>query len=115
MVDPDWAEVEGTFGKLVFFTVLDCDGVAEDLSGYDESKIQLKVWDNEGAALKFEKDMAYVTDGTDGRLSALLNLVTDIARGDEGAYFFVIELETAAGVIVPTLKGTLMIHQGAPV
>ncbi len=114
MVDPDWKEVEGTLGKHVYFTVYDCDGVIEDLEPYDEAKIQLKVWKNDAAALKFEKDMNYVGDGTDGRVVAILNLATDIAIGDEGSYFFVIELETAAGIIVPTIRGTLQIVQGAP-
>ncbi len=114
MVDPDWKEVEGTIGKSVYFTVLDCDGVAEDISGYDEAKIQLKVWKNDGTTLKFEKDMNYVTDGTDGRVVAVLNLATDVAVGDEDTYFFTIELETAAGIIVPTVRGSFQIVQGAP-
>lgn len=114
MVDPDWKEVEGTLGKSVYFTVYDCEGVVEDLEPYDESKIQLKVWRNDGISLKFEKDMNYVGDGTDGRVVAVLNLVTDIAIGDEGAYFFTIHLETVAGIIVPTERGTLQIVQGAP-
>ncbi len=114
MVDPDWKEVEGTIGKSVYFTVNDCDGVAEDLSPYDEAKIQLKVFRNEDSSLKFEKDMNYVTDGTDGRVVAVLNLATDVAIGDEASYFFLIELETAGGIIVPTLRGTFQIVQGAP-
>ncbi len=117
MTDPAWAEVEGTLGKIVYFTVYQSDGVTvEDLAPYDEAKIQLKVWANDGATLKFEKDMTYVTPpGSDGRVKATLDLVTDIARGDEGAYFFTIELETAGGIIVPVVRGTLQITQGAPV
>ena len=117
MVDPEWAEVEGTWKKAVFFTVYEADGVTpEDLSPYDESKIQLKVWENDGSTLKFEKDMTYVTPpGSDGRLRAVLDLVTDIARGDERSYLFNIELEDVTGVIVPTVRGTLLITQGAPV
>ncbi|KKL80632.1 hypothetical protein LCGC14_2002810 [marine sediment metagenome] len=114
MVDPDWKEVEGTLGKSVYFTVLDSDGEVEDLEPYDEAKIQLKVWRNDGTTLKFEKDMNYVTDGTDGRVVAVLNLATDVAIGDEDAYFFTIELETAGGVIMPTVRGTFQIVQGAP-
>ena len=114
MVDPDWLEVEGTLGKHVYFTVKDSNGDAEDLEPYDEAKIQLKVWQNDFTTLKFEKDMNYVTDGTDGRVVAILDLATDIAIGDEGTYFFTIHLETAAGIIVPTRRGTLQIVQGAP-
>ena len=115
MTDPDWSEVEGTIGKTVYFTVYKADGVtAEDLSPFDEAKIQLKVWENDGSTLKFEKDMTYVTDGMDGRVEAILALVTDIAIGDERSYFFNIELETAGGIIIPTIRGTLQITQGAP-
>lgn len=115
MTDPDWAEVEGTLGKTVNFTVYKADGVTvEDLSSFDEAKIQLKVWENDGVTLKFEKDMTYVTDGTDGRLAAVLDLATDIAIGDERSYFFNIELETAGGIIIPTVRATLQITQGAP-
>ncbi len=115
MSDPDWSEVEGTLGKTVNFTVYKADRVTvEDLSPFDEAKIQLKVWENDGTTLKFEKDMLYVTDGTDGRVKAVLNLVTDIAVGDERSYFFNIELETAGGIIIPVVRGTLQITQGAP-
>lgn len=94
MSDPDWAEVEGTVGKTVYFTVYKKDGVTvEDLSPYDETGIQLKVWENDDA-LKFETDMSYFTDGTDGRVKAYIS-PTDIAIGDEGAYFFTIELTKA--------------------
>lgn len=115
MTDPAWAEVEGTVGKTVYFTVYKADRVTvEDLSIYEESKIQLKVWDNDGD-LKFEKDMTYVTPpGINGRLAAVLNLATDIAIGDERSYFFTIHLETAGGVIIPTIRATLLITQGAP-
>lgn len=102
MTDPDWHEVEGTVGKTVYFTVYDSAGDAEDISIYDETEIQLKVWENDGTTLKFEKDMAYVSDGTDGRLKAYI-APGDIAIDDEGAYFFTIELvkaeaNTATGV-----------------
>lgn len=95
MTDPDWLEVEGTIGKTVNFTVYKSDGVTvEDLSSYDETGIQLKVWENDGTTLKFETDMAYVTDGTDGRLKAYIG-PGDIAVGDERSYFFTIELTLA--------------------
>jgi len=94
MTDPDWHEVEGTIGKTVYFTVYDSAGDAEDISIYDETSIQLKVWENDGTTLKFEKDMAYVSDGSDGRLEAYIG-PTDIAIDDEGAYFFTIELVKA--------------------
>ena len=102
MTDPDWHEVEGTIGKTVYFTVYDSAGDPEDISIYDETSIQLKVWENDGTTLKFEKDMAYVSDGSDGRLKAYIS-PTDIAIGDEGAYFFTItlvleETNTATGV-----------------
>lgn len=102
MTDPDWTEVEGTVGKTVYFTVYKADGVTvEDLSPYTETDIQLKVWENDGA-LKFEKDMTYFTNGIDGILQTTISY-GDIARGDEGAYFFTIELvsgeeNTATGV-----------------
>jgi len=110
MTDPEWQEVEGTIGKTVYFTVLDSAGDAEDISIYDETEIQLKVWENDGTTLKFEKDMAYVSDGTDGRLKAYIG-PTDIAVGDEGAYFFTIELvleesNTATGVGTDTIFQT---------
>jgi len=95
MTDPDWQEVEGTVGKTVYFTIYKSDGVTvEDLSPYDETGIQLKVWENDGTTLKFETDMSYVTDGTDGRVKAYI-APGDIAIGDEGAYFFTIELTKA--------------------
>lgn len=116
MTDPNWQEVEGTVGKTVYFTVYKADEVTvEDLSLYDEAKIQLKVFENDKVTLKFEKDMVYVNTGVDGRVKAVLNLATDIARGDERSYFFVIELETAGGIIIPTVRGILLITQGAPV
>ncbi len=110
MTDPDWKEVEGTVGKTVYFTVYDANGDAEDLSPYDETGIQLKIWENDGITLKFEKDMAYVTDGTDGRVKAYIG-PTDIAIGDEGSYFFTIELakaetNTATGVGTDTIFQT---------
>jgi len=115
MSSPAWIEVAGTLGKTVNFTVYKADRVTvEDLSLYDEAKIQLKVFENDNTTLKFEKDMTYITDGTDGRVQAILSLATDIARTDENTYFFVIELETAGGVIIPTVRGTLQILQGAP-
>jgi len=115
LTDPQWQEVAGTLGKTVYFTVYKADGeTVEDLSIYDESKIQLKVFENDKTTLKFEKDMVYVNTGLDGRVEAVLDLATDIARGDERSYFFVIELETAGGVIIPTIRGTLQITQGAP-
>lgn len=115
MTDPDWSEVEGTIGKTVYFTVYKADReTVEDLSPFAEAEIQLKVWENDGTTLKFEKDMTYVTDGTDGRLAAVLNIATDIAVGDERSYFFVIMLETAGGVVIPTIRATLQITQGAP-
>ena len=110
MTDPDWAEVEGTVGKTVNFTVYKKDGITvEDLSPYDETGIQLKVWENDGTTLKFERDMAYVTDGTDGRVKAYIS-PTDIAIGDEGAYFFTIEL-TKAETSSATGVGTDTIFQ----
>jgi len=110
MTDPDWTEVEGTIGKTVYFTVYDSGGDAEDLSPYDEASIQLKVWENDSSTLKFEKDMAYVLDGTDGRVKAYIG-PTDIAIGDEGAYLFTIELvlgetNTATGVGTDTIFQT---------
>ncbi len=109
MSDPDWTEVEGTIGKTVFFTVYDSGGDAEDLSPYDETSIQLKVWENDGT-LKFEKDMAYVGDGSDGRVKAYIG-PSDIAVGDARAYFFTIELvlgetSTATGVGTDTIFQT---------
>ncbi len=103
MTDPDWQEVEGTVGKTVYFTVYKADKVTvEDLSPYDETGIQLKVFENDGTTLKFEKDMAYESDGTDGRLQAFIG-PGDMAIGDERSYFFIIELvkvetNTATGV-----------------
>ncbi len=95
MTDPDWSEVEGTVGKTVTFTIYQADGeTVEDLSVYDETGIQLKVWENDGVTLKFETDMAYVTDGTDGQLEAII-APGDIDIGDQGAYFFTIELAIA--------------------
>ncbi len=111
MTDPDWSEVAGTNGKAVYFTVYEDDGVtAEDISGYDESKIQLKVFRDDGTTLKFEKEMSYVTDGSDGRVMAYLG-PGDIGRDDEGSYFFVIELgreetNTATGVGTDTIFQT---------
>lgn len=111
MADPDWAEVEGTVGKTVYFTVYKADGVTvEDLSPYDETGIQLKVWENDGITLKFEKDMAYVLDGTDGHVMAYIG-PADIAIGDEGSYFFTIEhtiaeSSTATGVGTDTIFQT---------
>ncbi len=105
MTDPDWAEVEGTIGKTVYFTIYQADGeTVEDLSPYDETGIQLKVFENDNTTLKFEKDMAYVTDGTNGRLLVYIG-PSDIAIGDQGAYFFTIELakaETSAATGVGT-------------
>ena len=111
MTDPDWAEVEGTVGKTVYFTVYKADGeTVEDLSPYDETGIQLKVWENDGTTLKFETDMAYETDGIDGRLSAVI-APGDIAIGDEGSYFFTIalviaETSSATGVGTDTIFQT---------
>jgi len=111
MVDPDWAEVEGTIGKTVNFTVYKADKVTvENLSPFDETGIQLKVFENDGVTLKFEKDMAYVTDGVDGQLEAYIG-PTDIAIGDEKSYFFTIELtkaetNTATGVGTDTIFQT---------
>lgn len=111
MTDPDWTEVEGTVGKIVYFTVYKADGVTvEDLSPYDEDLIQLKVWENDGTTLKFERNMTYVVDGTDGGLQATL-VLGDIAIGDEGSHFFTIELEieeanTATGVGTDTIFET---------
>jgi len=109
MVDPDWAEVEGTVGKTVTFTVYKADKVTvENLSLYDETGIQLKVWENDGA-LKFEKDMAYVTDGVDGQLEAYIG-PGDMDIGDEQSYFFTIEL-TKAEASTATSVGTDTIFQ----
>jgi len=96
MSDPDWQEVEGTVGKTVYFTVYKADGVnVEDLAPYDETGIQLKVYENDGTTLKFEKDMAYASPpGTNGRLKAYIG-PGDIAIGDERSYFFNIELVKA--------------------
>ena len=111
MTDPDWTEVEGTVGKTVTFTVYKSDGVTvEDLSPYDEAGIQLKVWENDGTTLKFETDMAYVGDGTDGQLEAYIG-PGDIAVGDERSFFFSIELviaeaSTATGVGTDTIFQT---------
>jgi len=110
MTDPDWQEVEGTVGKTVFFTVYDANGDAEDISIYDETEIQLKVYENDGTTLKFEKDMSYVTDGMDGRVKVYL-APGDIAIGDERSYFFTIELvkaeaSTATGVGTDTIFQT---------
>lgn len=109
MVDPDWAEVEGTVGKTVYFTVYDSEGNTENLAPYDETEIQLKVWENDGITLKFEKDMAYVDDGMDGRVKAYIG-PSDIAIGDEGSYFFTIEL-TKAETSAATGVGTDTIFQ----
>ena len=111
MADPEWAEVEGTVGKTVYFTVYKSDGVTvEDLSPYDETEIQLKVWENDGITLKFEKDMAYVSDGTDGRVLAYIG-PGDMDIGDERSYFFTIELvkaetSSATGVGTDTIFQT---------
>ena len=110
MTDPDWSEVEGTIGKTVTFTIYKADGTTvEDLSTYDETGIQLKVWENDGTTLKFETDMAYATDGTDGQLEAII-APGDIAIGDEGAYFFTIQL-TIAETSAATGVGTDTIFQ----
>lgn len=110
MTDPDWMEVEGTVGKTVTFTVYKADRVTvEDLSPYDETGIQLKVWENDGTTLKFETDMAYVTDGTNGLLKTFI-APGDIAIGDERSYFFSIEL-TIAEVSAATGVGTDTIFQ----
>ncbi len=110
MTDPDWTEVERTVGKTVYFTVYKADGVtAEDLSPYDETGIQLKVWENDGTTLKFETDMAYVTDGTNGRLQAII-APGDMDIGDERSYFFTIEL-TKAETSSATGVGTDTIFQ----
>jgi len=111
LTDPDWSEVAGTVGKVVTFTVYQADKVTvEDLSPYDEIGIQLKVWENDGITLKFETDMAYVTDGTDGQLEAII-APGDTAIGDERAYFFTIaltiaETNTATGVGTDTIFQT---------
>ncbi len=106
----DWEEVEGTVGKVVYFTVYDCNGDAEDISG---NVVTLKVWDDDSALLNFTGACILVGGGLLGRCRYTI-VAGDVAIGDEGVYGFVIEL-TSGGVTRPTIRGILKILQGSPV
>ena len=109
MTGIDWTAVEGDSGHDVFFTVYDCNGVGEDISGH---VITLKVWEDDGDSLKFSGACVLVGGGTAGRCKYTV-AVKDFVFGDEGIYLFA--LKVAAGAdIRNTLKGSLHVTQGPP-
>jgi len=107
----EWTEVAGTVGKVVYFTFNDCDGDPFDLTGYATKT--LKVWNDEGAVLKFSGAFTNVTPAI-GYLSYTI-AAGDIAVGDEGLWFWEGEFTSAGGVTILSNRASLKITQGVPV